>query len=82
MGVGAWSTKPCLGPTEIASFVFLVLFKDGGRSMSLIFCLYVSDVNQGNVEAGWIQGFFAWPQGWLLLLLLLLLFLYLKLAVQ
>ena len=26
----AWSLKSCLGPAEIASFVFLVLFKDGG----------------------------------------------------
>ena len=24
----AWSRKSCLGPTEIASFVFLVLFED------------------------------------------------------
>ena len=25
----AWSRKYCLGTAEIASFVFLVLFKDG-----------------------------------------------------
>ena len=27
-----WSRKSCLGPAEIASFVCLVLFKDGRRS--------------------------------------------------
>ena len=28
----AWSRKSYLGPTEIASFVFLVLFKDGEKN--------------------------------------------------
>ena len=51
------SRKSCLGPAEIASFVFLVLFKDGGRRMSLRFHLFVSDVIQENEEAGWIQDF-------------------------
>ena len=46
------SRKSCLGPAEIASFVFLVLFKDGGRRMSLRFHLFVSDVIQENEEAG------------------------------
>ena len=46
-----WSRKSCLGPAEIASFVFLVLFKDGGRRVSLRFHLFVSGVNQGNEEA-------------------------------
>ena len=27
----AWSRRSCLGPAEITPFVFLVLFKDGGR---------------------------------------------------
>ena len=30
-----WSRNPSLGPVEIVSFVFLVLFKDGGPSVSL-----------------------------------------------
>ena len=29
-----WSKKSCLGQAKIASFVFLVLFKDGRHSMS------------------------------------------------
>ena len=54
--VGVWvvvacSKKSCLGPAEIASFVFLVLFKDGKRRVSPRFPLFVSDVNQGNHEA-------------------------------
>ena len=47
----AWSRKSCLGPAEIVSCVFLVLFKDGGRKISLKFPLYVFNVNQGK-EAG------------------------------
>ena len=53
----ARSRKSCLGPAEIPSAVFLVLFKDGRRRMSLRFHLFVFDVNQGNEEAGWIQDF-------------------------
>ena len=49
--LGVWSRKSCLGPAEIASFVFLVLFKDGGCRVSLRFHLFVSGVNQGNEEA-------------------------------
>ena len=56
----AWSRECCLGLAEILSFVFLVLFKDGGRRVSLRFYLFVSDVNQGNKEAGWVQDFLAW----------------------
>ena len=41
-----------LGPAEIASFVFLVLFKDEGGRVSPRFHLFVSDVNQRNREAG------------------------------
>ena len=44
----AFSRRSCLGPAEIASFVFLILFKDGGRRVSLRFYLFVSNVNQGN----------------------------------
>ena len=47
----AWSRKSCLGPVEIASFVFLVLFKDGGCWVSLRFHLFVSHVNQWYEEA-------------------------------
>ena len=39
--VVARSEKFCLGPAEIASFLLLVLFKNGGRRVS-----------QGNEEVG------------------------------
>ena len=55
-----WSRKFCLGQAEIKFFVFLVLFKDGGHKVSPRFHLFVSDVNQGNKEAGWVQDFIAW----------------------
>ena len=54
-----WSRKYCLGLAEIASFVFLVLFKDAGCRASPRSHLFVSDVNQGNKEAGWVQDFLA-----------------------
>ena len=60
----AWSRKSCLGPAKITSFVFLVLFKDAVRRVSLGFHLFVSGVNQGNEKAVWIQDFLAWPQEW------------------
>ena len=60
----AWSRKSCLWLAEIASFVFLVLFKDGGHRVSPRFRRFVSDVNQGNEYAEWVQDFLAWPQGW------------------
>ena len=41
-----------LEPAEIASIVLLVLFKDGGLRVSPRFHLIVSNVNQGNEEAG------------------------------
>ena len=47
-----WSRKSYLGPAEIASCVFLVSFKDGGRKVSPRFHHFVFDVNQGNEEAG------------------------------
>ena len=47
----AWSRNSCFGSAEIESFVFLVLFKDGGPSVSPRFHLFVSDVNQGSEEA-------------------------------
>ena len=54
-----WSRKSCLGLAEIASVV-LVLFKDGGHRVSPRFHLFVSDVNHGNKEVGWVQDFLAW----------------------
>ena len=53
--VVAWSRNSCLGPAEIASFVFLVLFKDGEPSLSSRFHLFFSDVNQGKEEAVCVQ---------------------------
>ena len=44
--------KVFVGPTEIVSFVFLVVFKDGGFRVNPGFRLFVSDVNQGNEDAG------------------------------
>ena len=44
--------KSCLGPAEMSSFVFLVLFKDEGDRVSPIFHVFVSDVNQRNREVG------------------------------
>ena len=44
----AWGRKSFLGSAEIASFVFLALFKDGGRMVSSRFHLFVFDVNQEN----------------------------------
>ena len=46
--VVAWSRDSCLGPAEIASFVFLLFFKDGRPSVNSRFHLFVSDVNQEN----------------------------------
>ena len=45
-------------------FLFLVLFKNGGRGLSSRFHLFVSGVNQGNEEAVWVQDILTWPQGW------------------
>ena len=47
----AWSRDSCLGPAEIASLVFLVLFTDCGPSVNPRFHLFASDVNQVNEEA-------------------------------
>ena len=47
-----WSSKSCLGPAEIASFVFLVLFKDGRRRSNSIFHFFIFDVNHEHEEAG------------------------------
>ena len=44
----AWGRKSFLGSAQIASFVFLALFKDGGRMVSSRFHLFVFDVNQEN----------------------------------
>ena len=47
-----WSRKSLLGPAEIAFYVFLVFFKDGGRRVNPKFHFFVSDVNQGNKKGG------------------------------
>ena len=49
----------CLGLAEIASFLFLVLFKDGGRRGSPKLNLFISDVNQGIKDAGWVEDLLA-----------------------
>ena len=54
-----WSRKSCIGLAEIACFMFLVLFKNGGRRVNLRFHLLVYDVNLGNDEARWVQDFLA-----------------------
>ena len=43
--VVACSRKSCLGPAEFASFVCLVLFKDGRRRVGRRFHFFVSKVN-------------------------------------
>ena len=40
-----WSRNSCLEPSEIASFVCLLLYKDEWRRVSLRFNIFVSDVN-------------------------------------
>ena len=57
-----WCRKFSLGPSEIASFVCLVLLRDEVRRMSPIFHLFVSHVNHWNEEAGWVQGSRVWPR--------------------
>ena len=47
----AWSRKCYSEPAEIASTVFLVLIKNGGRRVNPRFHLFDFDVNQGNEEA-------------------------------
>lgn len=44
--VVVWSRKSCLGPAEIPSSVFLVLFKNEGCRVSRKFHLFVCEVNQ------------------------------------
>ena len=50
--VVAWSRKSSLGPAEIAYYVCLILFKDGGCRMSSRFHRFVCDVIRENEEAG------------------------------
>ena len=57
--VVAWSRRSYLGLAEIASFVSLILFKDGGRRVSPRFHLFVPYVNQGKEETAWVQDFLA-----------------------
>ena len=65
MLVGGWVVVwSSLGPSEITSFVFLVLFKDGGFRVSPRCHLFVSNVNQGIKDVRWVQYFLAWSQGW------------------
>ena len=59
----AWSRKFYLGTAEIASCVFLVLFKYKKCKVSPKCYLYAFDVNQGK-EVGRVQDFLACPQGW------------------
>ena len=42
-----WSRKFCLWQAKVASFVFLVLFQDGGGSVSPRFNVFVSDFERG-----------------------------------
>ena len=48
--VVAWSIKSYLGPAEIVSLVFLVLFNDGGRRVSSRFHLFVFILFSKEVE--------------------------------
>ena len=41
---------------------FLVIFKGGRRRVAPRFHLFVSDVDQQNEGAGWVQDYFAWPE--------------------
>ena len=50
--VVAWSRKSSLGPAEIAYYVCLILFKDGGCRMSSRFHRFICDVIRENEEAG------------------------------
>ena len=43
---------------------FLVLFNNWGLRVSPRYHLLVSDVDQRNEGAGWVQDYLAWPQGW------------------
>ena len=51
-GGGGVQQKFYLRPADIASFVFLVSFKDCGRRVSPRFHLFVSDVNKGMRKQG------------------------------
>ena len=42
-----WTRKCCLGPADIASFLFLLLFKDRERRVSPRFHLFVSMLIKG-----------------------------------
>ena len=48
--VVGWSRKSCLEPAEISFFCVPGLIQDGGRRVSLRFCLFISDLNQGNKD--------------------------------
>ena len=50
--MAGWSRKSYLRLAEIATFLFPVFLKDGGRRVSSRFHLFVSGANQGNEGAG------------------------------
>ena len=43
---------------------FWFFFKGRRYRVSLKFHIFVSDVNQGNQEVGWVHDYLAWDQGW------------------
>ena len=63
-----WSRKFCLWQAKVASFVFLVLFQDGGGSVSPRFNVFVSDFERGGSRErerdGGVQDYLACPHGW------------------
>ena len=42
----------------------LVIIKGWERRMAPKFHLFVSDVDQRNKGAGWVQDYLAWPERW------------------
>ena len=50
LSVGGWVVVTC--SRKCFAFVFLVLFKNGGRRVSPRFHLFISDVNKTNKEGG------------------------------
>ena len=43
---------------------FLVIFKGGGHRVAPRFHLFVSDVDQWNEGAGWVQDYLVWLERW------------------
>ena len=42
----------------------MFIFKGGGRRVAPRFHVFVSDVDQRNEGAGWVQDYLAWPERW------------------